>query len=341
MSKLKIGFAYDKPLERGGPNEVESVEAEYEDNQTISWMRNTLHQLGTVVDLPWGPDFLSELAKADIDVIFNITEARGGRNRESLVPALAEARGIPYTGTDAVGLGLSLDKCLTKIIARHVGIPTPDFVKLDSVDHLRQLEPELRRLRFPVIAKPNTGGTSMGIIAASKTGSLSELHDVAKWILDKLEDSVLVEEFISGREFTVGLLVRSELEVLPMAEVRFEDNSPDSFYSHEVKSNDREEIICPATPPDHTARLITDYACRMFNALGCRDMARVDFRVSGEGIPFLLEINPIPGLSPYYSIFPMQARAAGISPEDVIHQLINNALTRNFKRESRHGSRSG
>ncbi len=334
MSKLRIGFAYDKPLDRGGPNEVESVEAEYEDNQTISWMRSTLHQLGSVVDLPWGPDFLSELTKDNIDVIFNITEARGSRNRESLVPALAEAKGIPYTGTDAVGLGISLDKCLTKIIARHTGIPTPDFIKLDSIDQLKRLEPELRRLRFPVIAKPNTGGTSMGITSASKAESLSELYDVARWILDKLEDSVLVEEFISGREFTVGLLVRSELETLPMAEIRFQDDSPDSFYSHEVKSNDREEIICPATPPGDTAKLIPDYACRIFNALGCRDMARVDFRVSGEGVPFLLEINPIPGLSPYYSIFPMQARAAGISPEDVIHQLINNALTRNFKRES-------
>lgn len=334
VSKLKIGFAYDRPLERGGPNEVESVEAEYEDNETISWMRSTLRQLGSVVDLPWGPDFLSELTKADIDVIFNITEARGSRNRESLVPALAEAKGIPYTGTDAVGLGISLDKYLTKIIARHAGIPTPDFIKLDSIEQVKQLEPELKRLRFPVIAKPNTGGTSMGITAASKAESLSELYDVVKWILDKLEDSVLVEEFISGREFTVGLLVRSELEILPMAEIRFEGGSPDSFYSHEVKSNDREEIICPATPPDHTAKLATDYACRIFNALGCRDMARVDFRVSGEGVPFLLEINPIPGLSPYYSIFPMQARVAGISPEDVIHQIINNALMRGFKRGS-------
>ena len=185
VSKLRIGFAYDRPLERGGPNEVESVEAEYEDNQTISWMRSTLHQLGTVVDLPWGPDFLSELTKADIDVIFNITEARGNRNRESLVPALAEAKGIPYTGTDAVGLGISLDKYLTKIIARHTGIPTPDFIKLDSIDQLKQLEPELKR-----------------------------------------------------------------------------------------------------------------------------------------------------GLSPYYSLFPMQARAAGVSPEDVIHQLIKNALMRDVKRES-------
>lgn len=329
---MRIGFTYDKPLEHGRTYGAESIEAEYEDSQTISYIRSALHQLGAVVELTWGPDFLSEIAKAEIDVIFNITEARGSRNRESLVPALAEAKGIPYTGTDAVGLGISLDKYLTKVIARHVGITTPDFVKVDSVDQLEHLEPVLRRLRFPVIAKPNTGGTSMGITDASRIESLSGLYDVVKWILDKVEDSVLVEEFISGREFTVGLLVRSELEILPIAEIRFEDDSPNSFYSNEVKAKDKDEIICPANPPDDVAKLMTDYACRIFDALGCRDIGRVDFRVNSEGIPFFLEINPLPGLSPSHSLIPIQVRAAGMSlKKDVIHQLIHNALMRGSK----------
>jgi D-alanine-D-alanine ligase len=235
-----------------------------------------------------------------------------------------------------LGLGISLDKYLTKVIARHIGIPTPNFVKVDSIGDWEQLEPELRTLRFPVFAKPNTGGTSMGITTASKASSLSDLYDVVKWVLDGLEDSVLVEEFISGREFSVGLLARPELEVLPISEIRFHGGSPDGFYSHDVKANDREEIICPATPPDNLSKLLADHACRIFNALGCRDIARVDFRVSGEGIPFLLEINATPGLSPFYSIIPIQARAAGMSPEDVIHQLIHNALMRGLKGESSH-----
>lgn len=151
MNGLRIGFAYDKPVKQGRPDEVESVAAEYEDEDTLSWMRATLQQVRegsnssatSVVDLPWGPDILARLAEADLDVIFNITEAISGRNRESIVPALAEAKGIPYTGTDAVGLGISLDKCLTKIIAHHLGIPTPGFVKVDSIRQWEQLKPSL------------------------------------------------------------------------------------------------------------------------------------------------------------------------------------------------------
>jgi D-alanine--D-alanine ligase len=333
---LKIGFAYDEPPDSDRANRLESVEAEYEDDETISWLRRTLQQIGTVIDLPWGSQFLSQLANTDVDVIFNITEGRGSRNRESLVPALAEAKGIPCTGTDALGMGISLDKYLTKVIARHVGIPTSNFVKLDSIGDWEYVEPDLKMLSFPVFAKPNTGGTSMGITNASRVSSLSDLYSVVKWLLDELEDSVLVEEFISGREFSVGLFARPELEVLPIAEIRFDGGAPDGFYSHDVKANDREEIVCPATPPGDLSKPLADYACRIFNALGCRDIARVDFRVGGEGIPFLLEVNATPGLSPFHSIIPIQARAAGMPPEEIIHQIIHNALTRSLKGESSH-----
>ena len=328
LNELRIGFAYDEPVKHGTSDKIESVEAEYEDEATILWLRTTLQELGSVTDLPWGPDIVSKLAIADLDVIFNITEATSGRNRESLIPALAEASGVPCTGTDAVGLGISLDKYLTKTIAQDLGIPTPDSVKVDSIRQWEQLMPRLARLCFPVIAKPNTGGTSMGITNASKVESLSELYDIAEWVLDKLEDSVLVEEFISGREFTVALIARPQLEILPIAEIRVDDGLPDSFYSYEVKDNDEEEIICPASPPGDTTDLMTDYACRIFQALGCRDAARVDFRVGSDGVPYFLEINPLPGLSAYYSLFPIQAQAAGISPREIIHQLISNALNR-------------
>jgi len=328
VNKLRIGFAYDEPVEQSRPDEVESVEAEYEDESTLSWMRNTLQQLGSVVDLPWGTDILSSLARVDLDVIFNITEAASGRNRESLIPALAEAKGIPCTGTDAVGLGISLDKYLTKVIAHHLSIPTPDSIKVDSISQWKQLTPELSSLRFPVIAKPNTGGSSMGIRSMSKAESLSELYDAVKWVLDNLGGSVLVEGFISGREFAVALLAMPQLEVLPIAEIRVGDGSPNNFYSYERKSKHSKKLICPANLPSDTVDLMTDYSYRIFEALGCRDMARVDFRVSSDGVPYFIEINPLPGLSPYYSIFPAQAQAAGISPEDIIHQLIHNALMR-------------
>ena len=115
----KIGFAYDEPVQKSLSDTVQSVAAEYEDARTIEWMRATLQELGAVTDLPWAPDIVSKMASAHLDVIFNITEATQGRNRESLIPALAEACGVPCTGTDALGQGISLDKYLTKVLARH------------------------------------------------------------------------------------------------------------------------------------------------------------------------------------------------------------------------------
>jgi D-alanine-D-alanine ligase len=328
MSELKIGFAYDKPIIKHRADDIESVEAEYEDEQTILWMRSTLHQLGSVVDLPWGEKLLSELDHADIDVVFNVTEASIGRNRESLIPALVEAKGIPCTGTDAVGMGISLDKYITKIISQYLEIPTPKFIKLDSMDQWEQLLPKLSNLSFPLIAKPNTGGSSMGIRNISRIDSLETLYNISQWVLENFHDSVLIEEFISGRELTIALFAAPVLKALPTAEIRVGKDSLDSFYSYEIKSTHSKEIICPADLPKEIEELMINYSYKIFDALQCQDMARVDFRLDQNGVPHFLEINPLPGLSPYYSIFPIQAQADGISTEAVIHQLICNALSR-------------
>lgn len=325
---FKIGFAYDEPVQQSPSDTVQSVAAEYEDARTIEWMRATLQDLGTVIDLPWGPDIVSRMASVHLDVVFNITEATQGRNRESLIPALAEACGVPCTGTDALGQGISLDKYLTKVLARHVGVPTASFVQVASIDQWEALTPKLATLRLPVIAKPNHGGSSMGIRRTSKAESLGELYEVVRWILDHCADSALVEEFIFGREFTVGLLVRSKLEVLPIGEVLIGDASPENFYPFELKITHHRELVCPANVSDELAAKMSDYARRIFGVLGCRDMARLDFRVDADGVPYFLEINPIPGLTPYGSALPALAQAAGISPEQVIHQVVRNALAR-------------
>ena len=326
--QLRVGFAYDQPVQADPSDTVRSVAAEYEDARTIAWMRATLQECGAVIDLPWGPDIVSRVAGAALDVIFNITEATHGRNRESLIPALAEASGIPCTGTDALGQGISLDKYYTKVLARHVGVPTAGFVKVESIEQWEALAPRLAALRFPVIAKPNHGGSSMGIRSSSRAESLAELYEPVRWILEHCADSALVEEFVLGREFTVGLLARPQLEVLPIGEVRIGEGAADSFYPFELKVTHHRELVCPAGLPHDMAALIGDYARRVFEVLGCRDVARLDFRVDTDGIPYFLEINPIPGLTPYGSSLPVLAQAAGISPEQIIHQLVRNALAR-------------
>jgi D-alanine-D-alanine ligase len=168
----------------------------------------------------------------------------------------------------------------------------------------------------------------MGIRITSRAASLDDLYDPVQWILERCADSALVEEFIFGREFTVGLLARPRLEVLPIGELFIGEATPDSFYPFELKVTHHRELVCPANLSDEMAALLSDYACRVFEVLGCRDVARLDFRVGTDGVPYFLEINPIPGLTPYGSSLPALAQAAGIAPEEVIYQLVRNALAR-------------
>jgi D-alanine-D-alanine ligase len=223
---------------------------------------------------------------------------------------------------------MSLDKYTTKVLAEHVGVPTAAFAKVDSIEQWELLAPKLAALRYPVIAKPNHGGSSLGIRSTSKAESLEALYEPIEWILNHCADSALIEEFIVGREFTVGLLARSHLEVFPIGELRIGEGTPDTFYPFELKVTHDRELVCPADLSDEMAAQMADYACRVFNVLGCRDVARVDFRCDVDGTPHLLEINPIPGFTPYGSALPKLAQAAGLSPEDIIHQLVHNALAR-------------
>ncbi|MFC2038293.1 ATP-grasp domain-containing protein [Chloroflexota bacterium] len=328
--KPRIGFAYDSPPEEETIG-VESVASEYEDARTIDWMYGCLSHLGEVIRLPWGRESLVSLVNNPVDVIFNITEAGGGRNRESFVPAAAEAMGIPCTGTDAVGLGISLEKYLTKVIASHHGIPTPPFLMAGSIEELDRRQAEIESLGYPLFVKPVTGGSSMGIRHSARTTSFQSLRDETAWILDFCRDAALIEAFVPGREFTVGLLEGDSLNCLPVAELVFNGGNPDSFYSYDMKSVHRKQVVCPAEIPEELSLEMEDYSRRIFNALGCRDLARVDFRLGPDGTPMFIEINPLPGLSPFYSVFITQAEQAGIGAEDLIGQLVGNAISRRAK----------
>ncbi len=325
--RIKIGFIYDNPVEKESTS-AESVTSEYEDARTIDWMYECLSGFGETIRLPWRRKVLTELVKENVDVIFNITEASGGRNRESLVPAIAEALGIPCSGTDAVGLGLSLDKYLTKVIAVQNGIPTPAFLRIKQSDELDSKHAEIEAIDYPLFLKPVTGGSSQGIRQTARVESYQTLCDEVEWILSFCRDDVLIEKFIPGREFTCALIETDSLKSFPVAELIIGDGRPENFYSYEMKSIHRKETVCPADIPERLAEQIQDYSRCLFGLLGCRDFARVDFRQGEDGIPYLIEINPLPGLSPFYSVFIRQAEVDGISAEKVIEILINNALSR-------------
>lgn len=330
---LSIGFVFDPPPIHD--KHLDDVSVEYEDPETIDWLFETLACIGSVVKIPWSSNTADLLLQVRPDVLFNITEASGSRNRESLLPALAEGLGIPYTGSDAVCLGVSLDKYLTKIVASHLGIRTPPFAIIHPgkpPEEIAGIVGELAdELSFPLIVKPNTGGSSMGIREDSRVEDRDGLLRALRSGLSVFEEPMLVEGFVEGRELTVGIVCRGDkIEVLPVAEVEFEDTVGDakSFYSIERKSLHQKRVICPASVESGTAEAAETASVAIFEALGCVDMARIDFRLRDSGDPQFIEINPLPGLSPFYSIFPMQAKAAGISAEELVGILIENALKR-------------
>ena len=242
-----------------------------------------------------------------------------GTGRESIVPAWLDHLGIPYTGSDPLTFAVTLDKAMAKTIARAHGIPTPAWRCVFDESELDGL-----RLTFPLFVKPNGEGSSMGIRRSSLVGDEGELRQRVRWVLQQYRQGCLVEEYMPGREFCVGILGNRELEILPIVEVR----TSAGFYSYESKSVHDKELICPAQVPGRLADDMREMGRTSFREFRCRDLARLDVKLDAHGAPGFLEMNPLPGLSPYYSIFNVQARAAGIEFEELIRRIIANALER-------------
>jgi len=268
--------------------------------------------------------FPAEIRRADPELVFNIAEGIRGAGRESLVPAWLDHEGIPYTGSDALTLALTLDKATAKTIANAHGIPTPAWQYVCEEAELDHLP-----LGFPLFVKPNGEGSSMGIRAHSKVTCHEELRRQVNWVLRNYEQGCLVEEFAPGREFCVGMLGNRELEILPIIEVRTDAD----FYHYEDKSAHNKKLICPADIPGALADAMREMGRTAFRAFRCRDLARLDCKVDADGTPLFLEINPLPGLSPHHSIFNAQAEAGGIGFEGLIGRIINNALQRAHARQ--------
>lgn len=280
--------------------------------------------------LPWW------LAENPVDGVFNIAEGFDGESREARVPALLELLGIPYTGSGVLALALAMDKYRSKLIFKAQGIPTPHFQLFE-----RSGEPLDKRLHFPLIVKPNREGSAKGIWASSVVWNEEALARQVTQVHHQYRQEALVEEFIEGAELTVGILGADQ--VLPILEIDFSgcQASGESFYSWRMKEFQGDEkqhlnprFHCPARLSQEGARAVAAVALKAASALGCRDLARVDIRLSSDGIPFVLEVNPLPGLDPHESNFPMMAQAAGISYEILIQRLLGFALERTLVKQA-------
>jgi len=332
---LRVGFAYNVKRIVPTADAVEDSEAEYDSPTTLQAIREAIASWGhEVVDLEATPELPSLLASTPLDLVFNIAEGLKGRNRESQVPALLELLDIPYTGSDPATLSIALDKALAKKIVRQHGIQTPNF-QLMSTGKERLLKDFVR---FPVIVKPVAEGSSKGVVSKSVCHSEGELREVVKEILDKYQQPALVEDYIAGREFTVGLLGEKRPKVLPPMEVVFLDNSeknPVYSFQHKLEWNDRIRYDVPARLDPAQLERLKSASRAAFMALGCRDVARMDFRMDERGRFFFLECNPLPGLTPGWSDLVLIAQGGGIDYRNLIGEILSGAIRRYKEREQR------
>ena len=316
---MKIALIYDKP----DPNTPDSwVEAEYETSQTIDALRSALQaHCDEVVTIEYGPDFVAELQRHMPDLAFNIAEGRSGSCRESIVPIILDHWHVPYTGSDGVALGISLNKAVTKILAAHGGIRTPQFHLFRSGNEVHQC---IEALEFPVLIKPNLGGSSVGIGPESIIYEAEDLACSVDECAVLYDQPCLVEQYIEGRDVTVGLLGNEQLETLPIGMI----DTAEGMYSARAKSHHERQITCPCALPEQLANELKDWSVKIFHFIGASDFARVDYMLDKHQEPYFLEINPLPGLSPYYGVMPVLAKAAGYDHTELIGEIVHAALER-------------
>jgi D-alanine-D-alanine ligase len=322
---LRIGLTYN--LKRVDPRSESDVEAEYDSPQTVRAIREALEAGGhEVVEVEATRDLLTALPAAAPDAVFNVAEGSSGRNREAQVPAILEFLNIPYTGSDPATLAITLDKGLAKRLVREAGLATPRFAVCSTVEDVDRLD-----LAFPVIAKPDAEGSSKGVTPANVCTGTEELRRRVTELTAKYGQRVLVEEFLPGREFTIGILADPHPYALPPMEIVFEPESGDHpvygyGHKHEIESGVRLEV--PAAVDADLRRALSEHALAVFEALGCRDVARIDVRLDASGRPNFIECNPLPGLTPGWSDLCHIAMAAGIDYTSLIGAILAPALRR-------------
>ncbi len=314
---------YDPP-EDGEPPDAN---AELDGESTVIAIADALRWGGhEVLFIEGNADAYEHLRHSAVDVVFNICEGVKGESRESHIPAICEMLGIPYAGSKVLSLAISLDKPAAKKIFAYHGIPTPKFKVFGPYDRV-----SASGLDFPLFVKPAHEGSSMGVSPNSLVRNMFELEQQVRYTARFYKQEALVEEFIDSREFTVGILGNEEPHVFPVMEVTFRHCPTEhgNIYSrqYKVEWDDMSFYPCPANIPDEEAQLLKDTAVRAFHALGCLDVGRVDFRLK-DGIPYVLEINPLPGLAPGFSDLPRIANAGGMSYNELVCLILDHALVR-------------
>lgn len=310
--------------------------AEYDAEETISAVEAALSQRYRVTRVEGDTRAYERLRKLHPDLVFNISEGFTGPNRESQVPILCEILGLAYTGSDALTLGICLDKARTKEILAYHRIPTARFAVVAPGASVAGLA----AFRLPAMVKPLREGSSMGIRNNSLVRTRAQLRARVREIHRAYHQPALVEEFLPGREFTAGVLGNAPAyEILPLVEINHcvLPKGANPVYGYEAKwvwddpAKPLPILVCPARISAVLARRIRALVSRALDVLGVRDWARVDLRLDAAGNPHLLELNPLPGILPdpgENSALPAAARAAGYCYTELILKVAAIALRR-------------
>lgn len=332
---LHIGITYDLRAAYLAEGYSEEETAEFDRADTIDAIADALIRLGHVPDrIGHARQLIQRLAAGDRwDLVFNICEGLHGTARESQVPAILDVYEIPYTFSDPLVTAVCLDKNLTKVLIRHAGLPTPRFVLVRELRDVEGLD-----LQFPLFTKPVAEGTGKGVTAASKVEDAAQLRENCRQLLERLRQPVLVEEFLAGREFTVGLLgTGSDAEVLGTLEILLRDGAERDVYSYHNKEQCEQLVDYPLVraSEDPVVREAEGIALAAWKALGCRDAGRIDLRCDAAGRPQFLEVNPLAGIHPQHSDLPMLCTALGIGYDQLIGRIVDSAALRIVKGRER------
>ena len=323
---MRIGFTYDLKADYLALGFSEHAVAEFDTEVTIDAISGALESLGhEVVRIGHVKALAARLVAGERwDLVFNIAEGVAGFGRESQVPALLEAYAIPYTFSDPLVCALTLHKGMAKHVARGHGVPTPDFALVAT-----PAEAAAVTLPFPLFVKPVAEGTSKGVTARSLVTSRAALIEVCAELAAQYREPVLVEEFLSGREFTVGILgTGPDARALATLEVVLRAGADAAVYSYRNKAQWRELVDYKLLDRGALRREVEEVALATWKCLGCRDAGRVDVRLDAAGNPQMLEVNPLAGLTPEHSDLPIMAALVGLDFETLIGEILRCTTTR-------------
>jgi D-alanine-D-alanine ligase len=349
MKKFKVALLAN--LKSNAPHWDGMPEDQWDDldtEKTIQALLQAIRAGGHVCEFLEGDiTIIDTVRKFNPDICFNICESHFGDAREAQVPAILEKLRIPYTGSKVLSLALALDKPMTKRVLSYHDLPTPDFQTFERVDEKLDA-----KMSFPLFVKPSREGTGMGVTARSIVHTEDELRHQVALIIERYKQAALVETFIEGREVTVGMVgnlvgpvarrlppnenaprIQAGLRFFPPMEV---DLTPylesDAVYANRLKVAlaDQLNYICPAPLDDEMVDELNWLAAAVFRVTGALDVARVDFRlnVHENWNPYILEINPLPGLSPGISDIVIEAAAEGMDHTSLVNMILETALRR-------------